>query len=71
MASKDLTSRINSIKRLKGHTKTVREIAYSRKFKNLISVGFDFQVLVWNPYQSGSIMKLEGHENPLVGVNVP
>ena len=28
----------------------IREIAYSEKFKILVSVGFDFKVMVWNPY---------------------
>lgn len=70
-AAKDMTAKLKSLKRLSGHTKAIREIAYSKKFKNLISVGFDFQVLVWNPYQQNSIMKLDEHEHPLVGVNCP
>ncbi len=28
-------------------------------------------MLVWNPYQSTYIMRLEGHDSPLVGVNCP
>ena len=50
-AAKDMTAKFKSIKRLQGHTKAIREIAYSKSHKVLISVGFDFQVLVWNPYQ--------------------
>ena len=50
-AAKDMTAKFKSIKRLSGHTKGIREIAYSKAHKILISVGFDFQVLVWNPYQ--------------------
>lgn len=54
-----------------GHTKAVREIAYSEKHKILVSCGFDFEVFVWNPYYDKHIIKLEGHDNPLVGVNCP
>ena len=59
------------IKELIGHTKAVREIAYSEKHKILVSVGFDFDIYVWNPYCEKYIIKLEGHESPLVGVNCP
>ena len=52
-----------------GHKRAVREMAYSEKHKVLVSVGFDFDVLVWNPYLTCPIMTLEGHEHPLVGVN--
>jgi WD40 repeat protein len=57
------------IKVLTGHKKAVREMSYSEKHKILISCGFDFEVYVWNPYLEEKIMKLEGHEHPLVGVN--
>ncbi len=56
---------------LEGHSKAVREIAYSERHKILVSCGFDFQVLVWNPYCEKYIMKLDGHDSPLVGVNCP
>lgn len=49
----------------------IREIAYSESFKILVSVGFDFKVMVWNPYWKDAIIKLDGHESPLVGVNCP
>ena len=58
-------------KKLEGHKKAVREIAYSLSYKVLVSVGFDFQVFVWNPYWEKEIIKLDGHESPLVGVNCP
>ena len=58
-------------KELIGHQKAVREIAYSEKHKILVSCGFDFAVFVWNPYYAKYIIKLEGHEHPLVGVNIP
>ncbi len=52
-----------------GHQKAVREMAYSEKHKILISCGFDFEVFIWNPYLDQHIMKLEGHEHPLVGIS--
>lgn len=58
-------------KKLEGHKKAIREIAYSVSYKILVSVGFDFQVFVWNPYSFREIIKLDGHESPLVGVNCP
>ena len=63
----DLT--ITPIKTLSGHKRAVREMAYSEKHKVLVSCGFDFDVIVWNPYLQTSIMTLVGHEHPLVGVN--
>jgi len=56
---------------LEGHKRAIREIAFSASFKILVSVGFDFQIFVWNPYWEKEIIKLDGHESPLVGVNVP
>ena len=56
---------------MEGHKKAIREIAYSKDYKILVSVGFDFQVFVWNPYSFKEIIKLDGHESPLVGVNCP
>jgi WD40 repeat protein len=44
-------------------------MAYAEKQKILVSCGFDFEVFVWNPYMDQQIIKLDGHENPLVGVN--
>lgn len=58
-------------KTLEGHKRAIREIAYSEQYKILVSVGFDFQIFVWNPYWEKEIIKLDGHESPLVGVNCP
>ena len=44
-------------------------MAYSEKHKVIVSCGFDFEVCVWNPYLTTAIIKLEGHEHPLIGVN--
>lgn len=58
------------IKELKGHKKAIRDLAYCETQKLLISCGFDFQIFVWNPYVEKYIIKLDGHESPLVGVSV-
>jgi WD40 repeat protein len=47
-------------KTLIGHSKAVREIAYSESHKILVSCGFDFEVFVWNPYYEIYIIKLDG-----------
>jgi len=57
------------LKKLEGHRMAIREIAYSDSFKILFSVRFDFKVMVGNPYWKDAIIKLDGHESPLVGVN--
>lgn len=54
---------------LAGHNRAIRELAYSKIHKIIVSVGFDFTVYVWNPYLESYIIKLDEHENPLVGVN--
>lgn len=60
---------VSPIKTLIGHKRAVREMAYSEKHKVLLSCGFDFNVFVWNPYLPTPIIQLEGHDNPLIGVN--
>jgi WD40 repeat protein len=45
-------------------------MAYDEKHKILISCGFDFEVFVWNPRLEEPIFKLDGHDNPCVGVNI-
>jgi len=59
------------IKVLVSHQKAVRAIAYSERNKLLVSCGFDFEVFVWNPYCERYIIKLDGHESPLIGVSCP
>jgi WD40 repeat protein len=62
----DFTKRPSKV--LSGHQKAIREMAYSEKQKIIVSCGFDFEIFVWNPYLEEKIMKLDGHEHPLVGV---
>jgi WD40 repeat protein len=61
----------NKLRRtLNGHSKGVRQIAYSPEYRFLFSVGFDFDVLVWNPYVANLILKLSDHGCSLCGVSV-
>jgi WD40 repeat protein len=50
-----------------GHNKGVKQITYSTEYRFLVSVGFDFDVLVWNPYVSNLILRLSGHTCSLCG----
>jgi len=54
-----------------GHTKAVRYLAYSQRYNLLVSCGFEFDALVWNPYVSIPICQLKGHEAPLCGIECP
>ena len=52
------------------HQRAITDLAYSEKHKIIISCGFDFEVFVWNPYMPAEpIIKLDGHESHLIGVN--
>jgi WD40 repeat protein len=55
---------------LDGHTKGVRSLAYSPEYRFLVSAGFDFDALVWNPYVDQLILRLHGHNNSLCGVEI-
>ncbi len=55
---------------LNGHAKGVRRIAYSPEWKVLVSVGFDFDVLVWNPYVAHLILRMQDHGCSLCGVEI-
>ena len=55
---------------LVGHTKGVRKITYSSEYRFLISVGFDFDVLVWNPYVANLILRLTDHGCSLCDVQI-
>lgn len=50
-----------------GHDKGVKQITYSSEYRFLVSVGFDFDVLVWNPYVSNLILRLSDHTCSLCG----
>lgn len=55
---------------LDGHAKGVRSLAYSPEYRFLVSAGFDFDALVWNPYVDQLILRLHGHNNSLCGVEI-
>ncbi|KAG9407339.1 hypothetical protein AC1031_002067 [Aphanomyces cochlioides] len=55
---------------LDGHLKGVRSLAYSAEYRFLVSAGFDFEALVWNPYVDQLILRLHGHQNSLCGVEI-
>ena len=55
---------------LTGHAKGVRKITYNSEYRFLISVGFDFDVLVWNPYVANLILRLSDHGCSLCGVEI-
>ena len=47
-------------KMLEGHSKGVRSLAYSPDYRFLVSAGFDYDALVWNPYVEHLILRLHG-----------
>lgn len=55
---------------LAGHVKGVRCLAYSDTYRFLVSAGFDYDAVVWNPYVERHILKLHGHSSPLCGVQM-
>ncbi|OQR86817.1 hypothetical protein THRCLA_10513, partial [Thraustotheca clavata] len=75
-ASMDKTIRLWDVntgkhkQQLDGHTKGVRALAYSSEYRFLVSAGFDFDALVWNPYVDQLILRLHGHQNSLCGVEI-
>ncbi|KAG9394778.1 WD domain, G-beta repeat [Carpediemonas membranifera] len=56
-------------KTLKGHTKGIAAIAYSTQFRSLVSAGFDHDALVWNPFISRLVGRLQGHTAPILDVS--
>ncbi|KUG01127.1 putative WD repeat-containing protein [Phytophthora nicotianae] len=75
-ASMDRTIRLWDVhtgkhkQQLDGHAKGVRSLAYSPEYRFLVSAGFDFDALVWNPYVDQLILRLHGHNNSLCGVEI-
>ena len=75
-ASMDHTIRLwdmnsgKSRKVLTGHTKGVRSLAYSKEYRFLVSAGFDYDAMVWNPYVEKLILPLHGHNSSLSNVTI-
>ena len=40
------------------------------EYRLLVSGGFDFDVIIWNPYVEHLILRLSGHSNSICGVEV-
>ena len=57
-------------RKLEGHEKGVRALAYNSDHRFMVSGGFDYDVLVWNPYVERLILRLHGHNAPIVGVEM-
>jgi len=55
---------------LEGHSKGVCCLSYSPEYRFLASGGFDFDVIVWNPYVEHLILRLPGHNNSICGVQI-
>ena len=51
----------NIAKKLKGHSKGIKCLAYCKSIKALISCSFDFDIFVWNTYLEHPMAKLSGH----------
>ena len=64
----DLEDDISKLKKktLEGHKKAIRDITYSESYKILVSVGFDFQVFVWNPYWEKELRDFSGLDKPVI-----
>lgn len=75
-ASMDRTIRLWDVhsgrhkKTLEGHEKGVRSLAYNEDYRFMVSAGFDYDALVWNPYVEHLILRLHGHNAPLCKVEM-
>eukprot|EP00743_Colponemidia_sp_Colp-15_P008893 GILK01009703.1.p1 GENE.GILK01009703.1~~GILK01009703.1.p1 ORF type:complete len:1022 (-),score=193.31 GILK01009703.1:203-2842(-) len=58
-------------KELTGHVQGVRSLAYCTDYRFLVSAGFDYDALVFNPYVEKLNFRLHGHNAPLVSVQCP
>ena len=47
--------------RTHAHGQGVRSLCYSEEHRFLISAGFDYEAVVWNPYVEKMILRLHGH----------
>ena len=45
-----------------GHSKTVKQLVYSEKYKIFLSAGYEFKIFVWNNTRTKPIKKLKGHD---------
>jgi WD40 repeat protein len=57
--------------RLTGHSKGIKQLAYSEKYKIMLSAGYEFDIFIWDTMESSPVDKLIGHESSIVGVTCP
>ena len=72
------TTLLSSHKQLKGHKKLIKVnlfffliinkqgLSYCAQYKYLISCSYDFDVLIWNIHLDHPLVRLIGHEAPLI-----
>jgi WD40 repeat protein len=53
---------------LRGHTETVRALAFNPETNRLASGSNDRTARIWNPQSSESLVTLQGHDGPVTGV---
>lgn len=46
-------------------------MAYTSEYRFLVSGGFDFDIIVWNPYVTELILRLSGHTSAIRGLAIP
>lgn len=56
---------------LLGHSKGVKQLAYSERYKILLSAGYEFEIYIWNTMKADPLDKLVGHEASIVGLVCP
>uniref|UniRef100_A0A0G4H0U6 EF-hand domain-containing protein n=1 Tax=Chromera velia CCMP2878 TaxID=1169474 RepID=A0A0G4H0U6_9ALVE len=56
-------------RRLVGHSRGIKTIFYNPVNKILLTGGFDYLLLVWNPYVETAIQEIKGHTAPIVGID--
>lgn len=55
---------------LRGHEMGVRCMAFAEASKVLVTGGYDYNLMVWNPYVGSSIHTMKGHIAQIVGIEV-
>ena len=60
--------RLEKIRMLSGHRRGILSTAYCKEHRTLFSGSFDGQVLVWDPYCSKPVGKLQAQHNDFLEV---
>ena len=55
---------------LAGHRKGVTCLAYIPDQRFLVSAGYEFDVLIWNPYVQQLVSRISGHMHSICGVKI-